>query len=109
MKKNLSLAFLYTLSITALASGTNVHVVPCMVIGGVFNALRVIVPTFVMIFFLAGVIKYVFNADNPGGRKQGRDQMIHAVLGGIALGIVEAVVHAAGIMSYLNECQVMQP
>lgn len=57
--------------------------VPCGVIQPIFDALTTIAGTMVMIMFIYGGLKYVFSAEDPGGRKAGKMTCIHAIIGGI--------------------------
>jgi hypothetical protein len=41
--------------------------------------------------FLYGATKYAMSADNPGGRKQGKDIIIHAIIGGIIFALWAAI------------------
>jgi len=59
--------------------------VPCAVILEISNALVTIGGTLVIIMFLYGGLKYVFSADDAGGRKQGKTICIAAIIGGILI------------------------
>jgi hypothetical protein len=77
--------------------------VPCTIANAIGNALLVIGPSIVLLMFIYGAAKYAYSAEDPGGRKQGRDICIHAIIGGIIIGLwavvigtVSAAVTAAG-------------
>jgi len=57
--------------------------VPCTIIRSVFQALQTILGTLAMIMFIYGGLKYIFSADDPGGRKQGKMIAINATIGGM--------------------------
>ena len=57
----------------------------CYVINSIAYAIYVIAPTMVGLMFTYGAIKYIFSADDPGGRKQGKMICIHAIIGGVII------------------------
>ena len=64
---------------------------PCSIINDIKSSLEVIVPTLVIIMFVYGGIKYVYSADDAGGRKQGKTVCIHALIGGMIFTLVSVV------------------
>jgi len=57
----------------------------CTWINMVKDTIMAIGPALVLIMFTYGGIKYVFSADDPGGRKAGKMTCIHAIIGGILI------------------------
>ncbi len=78
--------------------------IPCGVVRAVASALAAIGPTIVAIMFIYGGVKYVYSADDPGGRKQGKTTMIHALVGAIIMALVVAVIALSGAAG--NMCDV---
>jgi hypothetical protein len=66
-----------------LASAVDFYSVPCAIISQIVGAVDTIGPVFVLIMLTYGAIKYVQSVDNPGGRKQGKDIFIQAIIGGL--------------------------
>jgi hypothetical protein len=64
---------------------------PCSIILQVLNVVDTVVPTLVVLMFTYGGITYLMSVDNPGGRKQGKDICIHAVIGGIIYALWAAI------------------
>jgi hypothetical protein len=84
-------------SAAAVASAANIEAVPCMIISGVWDALTAIGPSLIAVMFFYGVAKYAYSADDPGGRKQGKTIIIHAVIGGILMGVLASIVSTLGL------------
>jgi hypothetical protein len=84
-------------------SSANIEDVPCSVIRAVWDAMRTIAPSLIIIMFMYGAAKYVFSAEEPGARQQGKSICIHALIGGIILAILSAIVSMTGIATSL--CQ----
>jgi hypothetical protein len=63
----------------------------CTWIAMVRDTLLYIGPALVVIMFTYGGLKYVFSADDPGGRKAGKMTCIHAIIGGIIITLVTVV------------------
>lgn len=63
----------------------------CSVIVELWNALSSIGAALVTLMFLYGGLQYVYSADNPGGRKKGRDICVHALIGGVLIVLVSAI------------------
>ena len=75
----------------------HIREIPCKIVSTVYDTLTVISGTIVIIMFIYGGMKYVFSADDPGGRKQGKNICIHALIGGIL------IVSWTGINSLLKD------
>jgi hypothetical protein len=69
---------------------------PCLLIGGVYAALQGIAPSIVAIMFIFGAAKYVYSADYPGGRKQGKTICIHAIIGAIIMALLVGIITIFG-------------
>jgi hypothetical protein len=87
------------LAVVAAAAGTAsattaIQTIPCMVIAGVWEAIRSIAPALLTVFFLYGAAKYAYSADDPGGRKQGKSIAINALIGFLIVAASKAVVEA---------------
>ena len=95
-KRSLALALVCQTVVTC-ACAANIEDVPCSVIVGVWDAVRAIVPALIAIMFMYGAAKYVYSAEEPGGRQQGKTICIHAIIGGIIMGLIAAVVSAIGM------------
>lgn len=73
--------------------------VPCSIVSALYQAIfQYIGPTLVGVMFLYGAGKYAYSADDPGGRKQGKEMCIHAILGGVIITMVTGVRTAMGGM-----------
>ena len=88
------LALFYILLQTAAANP--ITTVLCPIMDDIQFALETIGGTLVMIMFVYGGLKYVFSADDPGGRKQGKMTCIHAVIGGIIVVLADNIVPLIG-------------
>jgi len=60
----------------------------CTVLAGILNALRAIGPALVALMLIYGGVRYIYSADDPGGRKQAKSLLINAIIGGIILVVV---------------------
>jgi len=95
-----------TLNKTALAlltlaapASAAIEDVPCSIIKALYDAIFLSIgPTLVGIMFLYGAGKYVYSADDPGGRKQGKEMCIHAIIGGVIITMVDGVKTAMGAL-----------
>ncbi|MFH0861900.1 MAG: hypothetical protein V1875_02615 [Candidatus Altiarchaeota archaeon] len=88
------------LSGAASATLTPIHAVPCAVIEAMWEAVRSVAPMIFAIMFLYGAARYVYSADDPGGRKQGKNIIIHAIIGVLIMGVLVAIV---SIMTNLGD------
>ena len=96
------LVFLSALSLNVCAT-TLIWEAPCAIIEDIWDAMLIIVPSLVVIFFTYGILKYAFSADDPGGRKLGKSIMIHSLIGGIIFGLIGGIVtviRASGILMF---------
>ncbi len=57
----------------------------CGVINEIGDVLEKVAPVLVLLMFTYGGVKYVFSADDPGGRKQGKMICIYSIIGGILI------------------------
>ncbi len=78
--------------VPAAATFASIHRVPCSIITAVWEALRIVAPLIFGIIFLYGAAKYVYSAEDPGGRKQGKTILIHAIIGALIMGLLVAIV-----------------
>jgi hypothetical protein len=67
----------------------------CYVINTALYALAVIGPTLVVVMFFYGAAKYIFSADDPGGRKAGKNTIIHSIIGGILILLANTYIKGA--------------
>ncbi len=91
---------LYALSSSAVAlstAGAKIKTVPCEIIAAIFKALASVGPALVATYFVYGGIKYVYSADDPGGRKQGKTIMIHALIGAVLMMVLDAIMQLTGL------------
>jgi ABC-type arginine transport system permease subunit len=104
--KKLIWASLICALIAAAVSASNAQTiakVPCLVIRNVYQALARVGPAIVFIFMFYGAGKYVYSSEDPGGRKQGKDIFIHALIAGIILVLVNSVATMLGILGVIND------
>ena len=80
----------------AAGSNSSLTATVCSVMLAIQDTLMTIAPTLVLLMFVYGGVKYVFSADDPGGRKQGKMTCIHAVIGGIIVIVAVWVVRMIG-------------
>jgi hypothetical protein len=95
------LLFLVLASSVAAGSAPRMDLKVCSVISPVVDVFVAIGPTLVLLMFLYGAVKYVYSADDPGGRKQGKDICIHAVIGGMLLLLTWSVLTILGLQAKL--------
>lgn len=97
---------LFLLSVVASAADDDLIMnIVCSVIQPVYKALRVATPTLVGLMFMYGAVKYAFSADDPGGRKQAKSIMIHAVIAGILFGLITWVLGTVlGVNGLIDTC-----
>jgi hypothetical protein len=57
----------------------------CKIVNTIVGAIRVVGPTLVALMFTYGAVRYIFSADDPAGRKQGKTICVHALIGGLLL------------------------
>ena len=89
----LSLMACLSLPVAANVIEDTVCTVICLVLG----AFTTIGSTFVTLMFIYGGLTYVYSADNPGGRKKGRDICIHAIIGAILVVLAGEAVKIVGM------------
>jgi len=82
-------------------TGQSVTQKVCSILNTVKEVLQTIGGTLVIIMFIYGGLKYVFSADDPGGRKSGKMTCIHAIIGGILIVIATDIV---GMISMSSSC-----
>jgi hypothetical protein len=85
------------LASAAAASPVQMSDIVCSVITQVLDTLNAIGPALVLLMFLYGGVKYVYSADDPGGRKQGKDICVHAVIGGIIILLAGSILTIIGL------------
>jgi hypothetical protein len=83
--------------ISGYVSALRVEDVPCSVIVGVWKAISTVGPSLIIVMFLYGAAKYAYGVEEPGARKQGRDICVHAVIGGVLMGLLVGIIHALKI------------
>jgi RsiW-degrading membrane proteinase PrsW (M82 family) len=86
------LMWLSLLSTSVSAAGASIITnIICSVVSEIQSLLTAVGPSIVLIMFVYGGVKYIFSADDPGGRKQGKMICIHALIGGIILALALAL------------------
>jgi hypothetical protein len=85
-KRWVTLLLLAAATLPSFASAQMWKVV-CNLITPVWFTVTSVGPSLVVVMFVYGAVKYAYSADDPGGRKQGRDICIQAMIGG-AIGIL---------------------
>jgi hypothetical protein len=89
MRNTIRIAVVVVVAALAVgAAAQDIETVPCLVISAVWSAFSKISLTLIGIMFLYGGAKYAYSADDPGGRKQGKNICIHAIIGAILIGLV---------------------
>jgi hypothetical protein len=71
----------------------------CPILSAVYTVLYTIAGSLVIIMFVYGGLKYIFSADDPGGRKSGKNTCIHAIIGGIMVVIASAITSMIGLVA----------
>jgi len=74
----------------------------CSFIIPVMNAISAMGGTLLVIMLIFGGVKYTFSADDAGGRKEGKNMIIHAVIGGILLSLVSII--AYNVLNIGSQC-----
>ncbi|HHQ44994.1 MAG TPA: hypothetical protein ENN13_02540 [Candidatus Altiarchaeales archaeon] len=95
------LSYLLVLNVVNASSTNPIVSTVCDVLCVVLTALDTIGGTLVIIMFLYGGLTYVYSADNPGGRKKGRDICVHSLIGGI---LIVLAGHALGWVGLSSNC-----
>jgi len=107
-KRSLLGGAVLTLSLVALTASAQslamIEDIPCTVIGAVFSAVVNVGSALIFIMLLYGAGKYAFAADDPGARKQGKNMMIHAIIGAIIMGLTGAIITLTDIKNKLGLC-----
>jgi hypothetical protein len=85
-----SIFLILTLSLAASAT-VDFKTVPCRVVLDVLTLMTRAAATFVILMMIYGAIKYIYSADDPGGRKQGKNTIIHAIVAGIIIGMWDVI------------------
>jgi hypothetical protein len=79
--------------------------IPCSIITQVFQTFNAVMPALVMIMFSYGAVKYIYSADDAGGRKQGKTIIIHALIGGIIFSLTYVFYNTlSGSVTWWNLC-----
>jgi uncharacterized membrane-anchored protein len=82
-------------ALSTFVSATTMTVFICSIIRPIWTTLATIAPLFVGGMFMYGASKYIYSAEDPGGRKQGKEMCIHALIGAIMLVLVRVIVGAS--------------
>jgi hypothetical protein len=73
------------LSMAVSATGNIMLTTVCQVLTPIIETLTAIGPALVIVMFLYGGAKYVYSADDPGGRKQAKSILVNSIIGGIII------------------------
>ena len=84
-------ALALSVSAATVSATYPIHYVPCQIITSIWDVLRGVAPIMFGIMFLFGAARYAYSADDPGGRKQGKNIIIHAIIGALILGALTAI------------------
>ena len=79
--------------------GVTIQTRICPVIYSIFDALWKVASTLVLLMMIYAGVKYVYSADDPGGRKQARSIIVNSLIGGIIVAILTtlfALIFTAG-------------
>jgi len=85
----------------AATGSTAVKDIVCPILRSIEWVLISVASALVVVMFIYGGLKYVFSADDPGGRKSGKNTCIHAVIGGI---IVVVATSITGLLTFSQTC-----
>ncbi|MFH1404207.1 MAG: hypothetical protein ABIH11_08070 [Candidatus Altiarchaeota archaeon] len=77
-----------------------IHIAPCKIIVMVRDAIMSLTGIMVLLMFTYGGIKYVYSADDAGGRKAAKKICEHAIIGGILAGLMNEVLTVLGNTPY---------
>jgi hypothetical protein len=80
--------------LTALATASGAAVIIAEVICGLVPDVTRLAWALALLVFVYGGAKYAYSADDPGGRKQGKNIAINAMIGLIIVGAARAVIVA---------------
>lgn len=69
----------------------------CDIIEPIYEAVLAAATSLVLLMFVYGGAKYAYSADDPGGRKQGKQIVIHSIIAGILLAIASTVLTTVGV------------
>ena len=69
----------------------------CSLLQSILNLFKAFFPALFVLMLIYGATKYIFSADDPGGRKVGKTRMIHAIIGIILLGLIRAILDMFGL------------
>ena len=69
----------------------------CDILNAIKTVLETIGGMIVIIMFVYGGLQYIFSADDPGGRKSGKNTCIHAIIGGIILAVAQGFIDMLGL------------
>lgn len=67
----------------------------CGVLEAIYTPLLMIGASLVLLMITYAGVRYVYSADDPGGRKQAISTLVNAIIGGILLMIADAVISLA--------------
>ncbi len=81
-------------AIKSVSATTNAAAIIANVICSLVPDLLSLARVIAILFFIYGGAKFAFAADDPGGRKQGKQIAIHALIGFIIVAASEAIVQA---------------
>ena len=69
----------------------------CSLLQSILNLFKAFFPALFVLMLIYGATKYIFSADDPGGRKVGKTRMIHAIIGIILLSLIRAILDMFGL------------
>jgi len=87
MKRVLVLSAM-SLLLSTLASATaypSIQSTLCAVILAIYGPIAAIGGSLVLLMIVYAGVKYVYSADDPGGRKQAKSIIVNAIIGGVIL------------------------
>lgn len=71
------------------------------VICGIFGVLYDLVVAIASVVFIAAIVQFIYNRDDPAKRKQAQGIMVHAVVGLIIAGLTKSIINSIG---YVRAC-----
>jgi hypothetical protein len=103
--KKIMASGIFFIVFASVASATiAIHDVPCAVIVAMWDALRGVAPALFTIMFLYGAARYAYSAEDPGGRKQGKNIIIQSIIGALIMGTLLVIISILRGMGTVTIC-----
>jgi hypothetical protein len=80
----------------------NIKAAPCAIIKSVLETVKAVAPALVTVMFVYGGARYAAAADNPGGRSQGKNICISAIVAGVLFLLADTIYNLLAAASAAN-------